>query len=236
MQTEEESSGSPKGLLLGLGVIGIVVAAAIAGEFVLNLQPQISGPTVSVQAGVASILIPPNAVVANFDPVSVIVVIGVNNTISWTNQDSIAHTVYSSKVPPGASPFHSQVLNKGDTYEVTLNVTGAYDYYCNIHPATMRASIVVKSGATVVIPAGTAARSLNYSPSQFTVEIGVNNTVTFVNQDSATHTVTSNTGAFDSGDIASGKSWTHTFTTPGTYSFHCKYHSFMTGTVTVVSS
>ena len=88
---------------------------------------------------------------------------------------------------------------------------------------------------TVNIPNGTATNtSLNYSPSAITLVIGVNNTVTFVNQDSATHTVTSDTSSvFDSMDIAAGASWTHTFSTVGTFTFHCKYHSYMTGTITV---
>ncbi len=95
-----------------------------------------------------------------------------------------------------------------------------------------------KGGATVdvSIPAGTGSNNAqNYSPGTITVVIGVNNTVKWSNMDSAVHTVTANGGSFDSGDIAAGGTYTHTFTTPGTYSYHCKYHSWMTGTVIVKS-
>ena len=63
--------------------------------------------------------------------------------------------------------------------------------------------------------------------------IGVNNTVTWVNNDNAAHTVTAKDGSFGSGNMGSGSSYTYTFTTPGTYRYYCAYHSWMVGTVVV---
>ncbi len=72
----------------------------------------------------------------------------------------------------------------------------------------------------------------------------MNNTVTWTNDDTTgpgvPHTVTAlNTTAgapaFDSGNLVAGASFTYTFTVPGTYQYHCDYHSWMTGTVTVVA-
>jgi plastocyanin len=238
----EEPSGPPRGLLLSLGLIGIILGAAIAGEFVLRLQPQLGGGSATVVAGVTSIIMPANAASVNFSPENATVFVGVNNTIQWTNQDNIDHTVVVC--PPGAGQLcspsaalaSSPIMIQGNTFTVTLNATGVYHYYCSIHSATMRGTIVVKGGATIAIPSGTASQQLNYSPSVFTVVIGINNTVTFVNMDTTTHTVTSNTGdniSFESGDIAPGHSWAFAFTVPGTYAFHCNYHTFMKGTITV---
>ena len=75
-----------------------------------------------------------------------------------------------------------------------------------------------------------------FSPSSITVVIGVNDTVTWTNMDSVVHTVTAGGGAFDSGDLAPGQSFTQTFTTPGTYAYHCSIHTYMQGTVTVLGS
>ena len=47
------------------------------------------------------------------------------------------------------------------------------------------------------------------------------------------HTATSTTGAFDSGDIAQGESFSVTFTTPGTYDYFCTPHPTMTGQIVV---
>ncbi|MDG7006880.1 MAG: cupredoxin domain-containing protein [Nitrososphaerota archaeon] len=63
-----------------------------------------------------------------------------------------------------------------------------------------------------------------YSPPTITVVIGVNNTVTWVNNDDVPHTVTASDGSFNSGDMNAGQSWTYAFATPGTYSYYCAYH------------
>jgi len=75
--------------------------------------------------------------------------------------------------------------------------------------------------------------SYSFSPVQVTVVIGVNNTVTWVNNDNAAHTVTASDGSFDSGNIGAGGIYTHTFTTPGAYRYFCAYHAWMVGTVVV---
>jgi plastocyanin len=57
--------------------------------------------------------------------------------------------------------------------------------------------------------------------------------VTWMNDDSTTHTVTSDTGAFESGNLSPGNSFTHQFNDAGTFPYHCSIHTFMKGTVTV---
>ena len=48
------------------------------------------------------------------------------------------------------------------------------------------------------------------------------------------HTVTSNDGAFDSGVLAAGSAFEHTFDTPGAFPYFCAIHPEMEGTITVV--
>jgi len=72
------------------------------------------------------------------------------------------------------------------------------------------------------------------------VTIGVGESVTWHNDSSVIHTVTSgNTedgpdGFFDSSIIISGDTFTHTFTETGQYEYFCSIHPWMTATVTVV--
>jgi plastocyanin len=71
----------------------------------------------------------------------------------------------------------------------------------------------------------------NFKFSVSTVKAG--STVTVTNNDSPTHTVSADDGSFDV-TVDAGK--TATFAAPGkagSYKFHCKIHSFMTGTLTV---
>ena len=83
--------------------------------------------------------------------------------------------------------------------------------------------------------AGTASsqvsiQNMSFSPSNIQVAAGT--TVTWTNNDTVTHTVTSDTGAFDSGNLSPGQTYTHTFSTAGTYTYHCSIHTSMHGIVT----
>lgn len=73
-----------------------------------------------------------------------------------------------------------------------------------------------------------------FSPATLTVAPGA--TVTVVNKDAVTHTLSSTaaTRAFDTGDVASGASTTfHAPAKAGTYSYICLIHTYMHGTLTV---
>jgi plastocyanin len=61
----------------------------------------------------------------------------------------------------------------------------------------------------------------------------VGTTVTWTNNDSVTHTVTADAGAFDSGALSPGHTYSFTFRTSGTYSYHCSIHRSMTATIIV---
>jgi plastocyanin len=59
-------------------------------------------------------------------------------------------------------------------------------------------------------------------------------TVCWINQGQVHHTVTSEGGQFNSGDLAPGQTFTYTFNTPGTFNYRCLYHApSMAGSVTV---
>lgn len=84
----------------------------------------------------------------------------------------------------------------------------------------------------IVIPKG-AAVSGNFTPPVVRVLIGINNTVTWINEDESAHTVTSLNGTFDSGLINPYNSFSYTFSSPGTYAYYCKPHPWMKGVVIV---
>jgi plastocyanin len=73
----------------------------------------------------------------------------------------------------------------------------------------------------------------NYAFNPSTITITVNTTVTWTNFDGIDHTVTSDTGLFDSGNIGSNKTFSYKFTTTGTFPYHCSIHTYMTGKVIV---
>jgi plastocyanin len=59
--------------------------------------------------------------------------------VTWTNQDSDAHTVTSDG---SGGPLNSKAMNTGDTFSFTFATAGTYKYLCTIHPF-MTATVTV---------------------------------------------------------------------------------------------
>ena len=70
-----------------------------------------------------------------------------------------------------------------------------------------------------------------YNPNPVTISRGT--TVMWVNNDTITHTSTSTTGAWSSGNMAPGGNFSYTFQSAGSFPYNCTIHPNMVGTVTV---
>lgn len=62
------------------------------------------------------------------------------DTVTWVNQDSVAHRV----VGPA---FDSGVLSTGQSYRFTFNQSGTFNYNCSIHPS-MQGVVIVQQTTT----------------------------------------------------------------------------------------
>jgi plastocyanin len=86
-------------------------------------------------------------------------------------------------------------------------------------------------GTSVSIVMGASAlTSTAYSPNPIRLALG--NSVTWINNDNITHTSTADGGAWHS-IIAPGRTFTRTFTTTGSFPYHCTIHPGMVGTIEV---
>jgi plastocyanin len=72
---------------------------------------------------------------------------------------------------------------------------------------------------------------MTFNPSTITVKSGT--TIKWTNMDGVAHTVTSDSGEFDSGSMGDGVTFSWTFSTPGTFAYHCAFHSGMKAKVVV---
>lgn len=130
---------------------------------------------------------------------------------------------------------------------VSITIGGQYSARTAVSQAPAGTSQVVTIPYGAYNPQFDTTAPSWYSPS--TVTISTNQSVTWINQDKEMHTVTSGhssgrasllgnsvgqpNGLFDSGNILIGKSWTHKFTTAGTFEYYCTLHPWMQGYVIV---
>lgn len=70
-----------------------------------------------------------------------------------------------------------------------------------------------------------------FEPAQSAVNVG--DTITFQNTGAEPHTATADDNSFDTGTVNAGEAKTVTFSKAGTIAFHCSFHPWMKGTITV---
>lgn len=99
------------------------------------------------------------------------------------------------------------------------------------HGLAGAAALPFLAGCAVAADNAVTIRGMAFDPASLTVARGA--TVTFVNADGPPHTATSDTGAFDTGRLATGSRAALTFSTPGTYPYYCAIHPMMKGVITV---
>jgi plastocyanin len=98
---------------------------------------------------------------------------------------------------------------------------------------TTSATTAAPAAPSSAAPGTITIKNFAFTPA--TIQAKAGQAVTVQNSDGTTHTFTADdksTGV-DSGHIDGGKSATVTFAKPGTYTYHCDIHNYMTGTITV---
>jgi plastocyanin len=117
------------------------------------------------------------------------------------------------------------------TYVLSVNMNMGVGGSGNIVQQTTATSI--PDNSTVVRIVAHAGSNL-FSPNP--VEVKVGETVTWINDDSGRHTVTSKDGVFDSEMMGKGQSFSFTFDKAGEHPYFCEPHPNMVGTVVVTES
>jgi plastocyanin len=107
-------------IMLSMGLLAnpIIITTTITPVF-----SQEEGSSVSIAPGAAD---PNNDL--SFDPPQTNVPTG--SIVSWTNADSIQHTVTSDE----QGLFDAGPISPGDTFENVFDSAGEFGYHCAIHP------------------------------------------------------------------------------------------------------
>jgi plastocyanin len=80
----------------------------------------------------------PRIEIRNFAFASTALAIPVGATVTWTNDDSEPHTVYTTDLA-----IASKALDTNEQFAFTFTVPGTYSYHCSLHPF-MTATVVVR--------------------------------------------------------------------------------------------
>lgn len=166
---------------------------------------------------------------------------------SPVDQNSLPTGIFEIANVSITSVTHAQ--NSAATLSYVNSTVQLVDLQSQILPfTTQQASLALNSTATGTVSPSitnattstpvptTGAMNLQitdfaFSPSTLSIPLG--STVTWTNNAPTPHTVTSDTSLWDSGSIASGQMFSHTFTSAGTFTYHCNFHPSMTAAITV---
>lgn len=159
--------------------------------------------------------------------------VDLGQSISFVNAHDDEHTA------TGAG-FDTGVIDRGQIVTVVFDEPGVFPYACQFHPVMTGSIRVRDTNGVVPQPAAetgpppadatpVSIANFAFDPAQITVAAG--STVAWTNNDSVPHTVTAQDGAFDSGILDPGASFSWTFAQPGSFAYLCQLHPQMQGSV-----
>jgi plastocyanin len=115
---------------------------------------------------------------------------------------------------------------------VLLGVAACGGGYSGSTPTSPSTGGTNTQGSPISIVSGASIKTNTaYSPNPMVISAG--GTVTWTNNDNTSHTSVGDDGSWNSGNIAPGAQFSRTFSTAGSYTYHCSIHPGMVGTVTV---
>jgi plastocyanin len=147
-------------VILAMTLAPVLVAAELAYP---GLQPKFqtssapSGSSSSSSGGGSSSVVGVKVVIPtgtslnhnlDFTPSNIVLVIGVNNSVTWVNMDTTDHTATFTIVPTGvtAASISASDIPPGTSFgPILFTVPGNYSYHCQFHPGWMRGTITVKA-------------------------------------------------------------------------------------------
>jgi plastocyanin len=98
--------------------------------------------------------------------------------------------------------------------------------HARLHRAVARAHMAGDPAVSMV--------DFSFSPGSTTIHVG--DTVTWTNTGKQAHSATADNHSFDTGLLRTGQSGSHTFNTPGTFTYFCIVHPYMHGTIVVLAA
>lgn len=112
---------------------------------------------------------------------------------------------------------------------LVIVIIGGIVYF--VYNSSYKKGTTIKNPPAKTQPNAVSIENMSFRPATLTIKTGTE--VTWTNNDSLTHTITSDNNVFDSGNVSSGNTYKHTFDKAGTFPYHCSIHPSMTAEIVV---
>jgi len=126
-----------------LGIIGVIVIAGIGISFSSNsVEEDVSVPVI------ADVVMPtkvsrPGCEETDRCYIPSNIVIEKGKQVTWVNEDSAFHSVTSGFYETPTDLFDSGHLDPFESYTLTFDESGTFDYFCTLHP-WMEGKVIVE--------------------------------------------------------------------------------------------
>ncbi len=142
------------------GIIGIVIIVALAVAFSTDVEPQPepapeSDPTYLMQ-GVTQldvmtggdVIMPTKVSRPGCEEIDQCyipseITISAGESVTWVNEDSAFHSVTSGFYDAPQNLFDSGYMDPFESYTLTFDESGTFDYFCTLHP-WMEGQVIVE--------------------------------------------------------------------------------------------
>ncbi len=115
---------------IGLVFVGAIIAITLVAVVAIH---QHKSENMAMPMGIPAAAVATSNIAIHdfmFSPMAIKVRVG--TTVTWTNQDSVHHTITMDNRSAGG-PASGEV-GQGQTYSYTFSKAGAYTYHCMPHP------------------------------------------------------------------------------------------------------
>ena len=129
-----------------IGVIGVVILVTIALSFSnYSVEENIDETDLIIQGDV---IMPtkvsrPGCEKNDRCYIPSLIVIEKGKQVTWVNEDSAFHSITSGYYGAPTDLFDSGHLDPFESYTLTFDETGTYDYFCTLHP-WMKGQVIVE--------------------------------------------------------------------------------------------
>ena len=129
-----------------IGVIGVVILVTIAFSFSnYSIEENVEETDLIIQGDV---IMPtkvsrPGCEKNDRCYIPSLIVIEKGKQVTWVNEDSAFHSITSGYYDTPTDLFDSGHLDPFESYTLTFDETGTYDYFCTLHP-WMKGQVIVE--------------------------------------------------------------------------------------------